>query len=81
MNEQVSRCIRAAGLLFQSRTNSQNGCGDLTDTVNASYNFRLYEKGYCPVVIDASGNLTYDLSAKYYTFDHNVLVANACQGP
>jgi hypothetical protein len=59
-----------------------NGCGDLTDTVNASYNYRLYQKGYCPVVIDAFGNLTYDLNAQYYTFNNShILVANACVGP
>ena len=52
----------------------KDGCGTVLpgalpneDTIAASYNYRLYEKGYCPIVRDPfTGDLRYDLSATYY---------------
>ena len=73
----------------------ENGCGSIlidsmppNNTISASYNYRLYEKGYCPIVFDSSGGLTYKLDAQYYTRtgDGNVnkpyvFTPNACKGP
>jgi hypothetical protein len=42
-----------------------DGLGSIEKTVEASYNYRLYEKGYCPLKYDGR-NLTYDRSATYF---------------
>ena len=42
-----------------------DGCGAVGYTVEASNNYRLYEKGWCPIKYDGSG-LNYDTSAVYF---------------
>ncbi len=44
----------------------KDGCGDYEETINKSTAYRLYKEGYCPVVIDSNGRLTYDRTAIYY---------------
>lgn len=60
----------------------KNGCGDLQTTVDASYNYRLYQKGYCPVVYDSTG-LHYKSDAMYYTIDKKTdeLMGHLCKMP
>lgn len=41
------------------------GLGSIDRTLEASHNYRLYEKGYCPLKYDERG-LTYDRSATYF---------------
>ena len=48
------------------------GFGNLDRTVAGAKNYRLYEKGYCPLVWDSNG-LRYDRSAVYYEADGGVL--------
>lgn len=73
----------------------ENGCGSIlidsvppNNTIAASYNYRLYEKGYCPIVFDSSGGLEYKLDAQYYTRTGDgtvnkpyVFASNICKGP
>jgi len=67
---------------YQYYTDKQlkDGCGVLEDTVRKSYDYRLLQKHYCPVVFDGAGNLTYDLNAKWYSLNkQGALITNACQ--
>ena len=66
--------------LYVSQNQLAKGCGTLTSTVDKSYNFRLYEKGWCPVKYDATG-LFYETTAKYYTKKDGILTANSCELP
>ena len=60
----------------------KNGCGELDVTLEKSYNYRLYEKGWCPVTYD-NGQLGYDASALYYNYPKgsNILQAFRCLLP
>jgi hypothetical protein len=65
----------------------KHGCGSIlqsamppNNTISASYNYRLYEKGYCPIVYDGSGGLKYDLTAKFYRSATDT-VGELCKGP
>lgn len=60
----------------------KNGCGQLEITLQKSYNFRLYEKGWCPVTYD-NGQLGYNASALYYDYPKGskVLQAYSCLLP
>ena len=40
------------------------GCGTLEETLDKSYAYRLYEKGYCPVVLE-NGTLKYKVATYY----------------
>jgi hypothetical protein len=42
------------------------GCGNLEDTLLYQSDFRLYEKGYCPVQVLPNGDLDYNRDAVYY---------------
>lgn len=67
---------------YQFYTDKQlkDGCGLLEDTVRNSFDYRLHEKHYCPVVFDSAGDLTYDLNAKWFSVDNKGrVIANACQ--
>ena len=88
----VNNCVSPLGNgtyidQFGSKVNYQyyntnqlkNGCGVLDDTVRNSYLYRLQHKHYCPVVFDSGGDLTYDLTAKWYSLDKSNVIANACQ--
>lgn len=61
--------------------NLKQGLGDIQTTLNYSSKARLYDKGYCPVKIDANGVLQYDHSAVYYkrAKDSGLLVEKACK--
>ena len=63
---------------YNDSKNLNDGCGTIEHTTVQSGNYRLYEKGWCPIKYDASG-LNYDTTAMYYTRSNNVLVANACK--
>jgi len=43
------------------------GCGNLDDTLHYQRDFRLYEKGYCPVKV-VNGDLMYDDTATYWAW-------------
>jgi hypothetical protein len=65
----------------------KKGCGSIlpdamppNNTITASYNYRLYEKGYCPIVFDNQG-LRYDLNATYYKKDGGNFILKQCKGP
>ncbi len=58
----------------------KKGCGTIEQTVQTSYNYRLYEKGYCPIKFDANG-LSYDTTATYYKKDKDGFVLKACEVP
>lgn len=60
----------------------KDGCGELDITLEKSYNYRLYEKGWCPVTYN-NGQLGYDASALYYNYPKgsNILQAFRCLLP
>jgi hypothetical protein len=58
-NEQGIRPVIASAKMISK------GCGNLDDTIAYGNDFRLYEKGYCPVKWDGD-LLTYDTSAVFY---------------
>lgn len=43
-----------------------SGCGTVELTRTTSRDFRLYEKGWCPIAWDGTSTLSYDTSAVYY---------------
>ena len=45
----------------------KDGCGQLEITLQKSYNYRLYEKGWCPVTYE-NGQLGYNANAIYYDY-------------
>ncbi|MFM8900114.1 MAG: hypothetical protein ACKOF9_09225 [Burkholderiales bacterium] len=51
--------------LVYSSKKFKDGLGELNFTLEHANNYRLYEKGYCPIVYDQNG-LRYDTSASYY---------------
>lgn len=51
--------------LVYSSKKFKEGLGDLDLTLQHANNYRLYEKGYCPIVYDQFG-LRYDTSAVYF---------------
>lgn len=58
----------------------KDGCGSIEKTLQTSHNYRLYEKGYCPLKYDQNG-LDYDRTATYFKKDHGVFVQMACEAP
>lgn len=58
----------------------KNGCGTIERTLQTSHNYRLYEKGYCPLKFDANG-LYYDTTATYFKKDGSAFVQKACTAP
>lgn len=82
-------------VLYVDGKELEKGCGSIlinstppNNTISASYNYRLYEKGYCPIVFDSSGGLEYKLDAVYYTRTGDgtvnkpyVFASNICKGP
>lgn len=82
--------VNGARYLVAKDTELAKGCGSLAGTfgqgatIPASYDFRLYEKGFCPLIYDSStGQLSYNTSAVYYQFDKGKMTAGptACKGP
>lgn len=66
---------------YISEKEFNSGLGTLegpNSTVSASYNYRLYENGYCPIVVDSTG-LKYDETAKYYVRSGDGSVKNPYQ--
>jgi len=66
--DQPSKYYNAQGLQVAVVRSSKikDGCGNLTDTLFYQKDFRLYDKGYCPVILSPSGELTYDTTAVFY---------------
>lgn len=56
------------------------GCGSIEQTLQASHNYRLYEKGYCPLKYDANG-LYYDTTATYYKKKDGMFNLMQCEAP
>lgn len=57
-----------------------HGCGSLTATADASYNYRLYEKGWCPIKVSLlDGSLSYDTTKVYYTKKDNNFIPHDCE--
>jgi hypothetical protein len=74
-------------VLFVEDGQLKKGCGSVmpnapgtSNTITSSYNYRLYEKGYCPLVWQGD-ELVYKSDAKYYKFEKDVLTEFSCQMP
>ncbi len=65
---------------YISANKFKNGCGSIEKTLQASHNYRLYEKGYCPLKYDANG-LYYDRSATYYLKKDGLFHLMQCEAP
>jgi hypothetical protein len=64
-------------LVYSSKVFS-DGLGDLNLTLTHANNYRLYEKGYCPIVYDQFG-LRYNTSAVYYEKKGGSLTMKSCK--
>lgn len=64
-------------LVYSSKVFS-DGLGDLNLTLTHANNYRLYEKGYCPIVYDQFG-LRYNTSAVYYEKKGGSLIMKSCK--
>jgi hypothetical protein len=67
-------------VLFIKSNGFKNGSGTIQKTLQMSHNYRLYEKGYCPLKFDQNG-LYYDTTATYFKKEGSGFVQKACTAP
>lgn len=83
---ETSRYYNASGqqVKFLDPKYLKEGCGTLEETILKSRNYRLYEKGWCPIKYEF-GTLSYDSTAQYFKFvkvnNQNVLQPFTCGLP
>jgi hypothetical protein len=65
---------------YISANKFKNGCGSIEKTLQTSHNYRLYEKGYCPLKYDLNG-LDYDRSATYFRKKDGNFILTQCEAP
>lgn len=65
--DKLAKYVDSSGVpqYYISASVFKNGCGSIERTVQASRNYRLYQKGWCPLKYDANG-ISYDTTAAYF---------------